>query len=88
MSFFENSTPQEEAAMQAHFTYLKQASAMGVVLLAGPCLDETFGIVIFQAQDETTARGFMQSDPAVKSNVMLSELHPMKVSMMSPVVRK
>ena len=86
--FFENPTPEEEAAMEAHFAYLKQASETGVVLLAGPCLDETFGIVILQAQDETTARDFMLNDPSVKSDVMQAELHPLKVSMMSSGVRK
>jgi uncharacterized protein YciI len=79
--FFENPTSLEEAMMDAHFEYLKRATAEGVVLLAGPCLDETFGVVVFIAENEKVARDFMLNDPSVKSNVMMAELHPMRVSL-------
>ena len=80
--FFENPTPQEEAAMDEHYEYLKKATAEGTVLLAGPCLDETFGVVVLSAESEAAARAFMLNDPSVKSNVMMAELHPMKISLM------
>jgi uncharacterized protein YciI len=86
--FFESPTAQEDAVMEAHFAYLKQASTDGVVLLAGPCLDETFGVVVLAAENETTAREFMLNDPSVKSNVMMAELHPMRVSLMNYLKRK
>jgi uncharacterized protein YciI len=78
--FFESPTAQEEAAMEAHFEYLKHAATRGAVLLAGPCLDETFGVVVIRAENEQAARVFMMNDPSVKGNVMMAELHPMKVS--------
>ena len=68
--------------MEAHFEYLKQATSQGIVLLAGPCLDQTFGMVVFSAESEAAARAFMLDDPSVKSNVMMAELHPLKVSLM------
>jgi len=80
--FFESPTPLEEAAMNAHFEYLKKATAGGVVLLAGPCLDETFGIVVFKAENEDSARAFMMNDPSVENNVMMAELHPLRISLM------
>ena len=80
--FFDNPTPQEEAAMEAHFEYLKKAIADGMVLLAGPCLDETFGVVVFHADNDESARAFMFNDPSVLSNVMMAELHPMRISVM------
>ncbi len=80
--FFEQPTAAEEAAMQAHFEYLKQAAAAGTVLLAGPCLDETFGLVVFQAADDEIARAFMYHDPSVQANVMMAELHPFHLSLM------
>ena len=80
--FFERPTPLEEEVMEAHFQYLKQAVKEGAVLLAGPCLDETFGVVVLTAESEDEARDFMLRDPAVKSNVMMAELHPMKISLM------
>src|SRR4030067_2846581 len=67
--FFENPTPQEEAGVQAHFEYLKKATAKGVVLLAGPCLDETFGVVVFKAESDESARAFMLNDPSGGKNV-------------------
>jgi uncharacterized protein YciI len=86
--FFDSPTPQEETVMEAHFEYLKQATAEGVVLLAGPCLDETFGVVVIRAENDGAARVFMLNDPSVSSNVMMAELHPMKVSLMSSFIRK
>ena len=80
--FFESPTPLEEQAMDAHFEYLKQATSNGMVVLAGPCLDETFGVVIFRSASDEVARQFMLSDPSVKSNVMVAELHPMKISLL------
>lgn len=80
--FFESPTPLEEEVMEAHFQYLKQAVKDGIVLLAGPCLDETFGVVVLTAESEGEARDFMLHDPSVVSNVMMAELHPMKISLM------
>jgi uncharacterized protein YciI len=80
--FFENPTSLEDAVMDEHFEYLKLATEQGVVLLAGPCLDETFGVVVLTAESETAARAFMLNDPSVKNNVMMAELHPMKVSLL------
>ncbi len=79
--FFEQSTPQEDGIMEAHFQYLKHATETGTVVLAGPCLDDTFGIVVFNAGEEASAQEFMFNDPAVKENVMMAELHPMRISL-------
>ena len=84
--FFDNPTPQEDAVMEAHFEYLKQATQEGLVLMAGPCLDETFGVVVITAENDQAARTFMLNDPAVKSNVMMAEIHPMKISLMSSYI--
>ncbi len=80
--FFDKPTRAEEQAIDAHYEYLKQAVESGRVLLAGPCLDETFGVVILRAEGDDAARKFMFNDPAVSSNVMVAELHPMKISLM------
>jgi uncharacterized protein len=79
--FFEKPTAEENDVMDAHFQYLKAATESGTVLLAGPCLDDTFGVIIFKAENDDAARAFMFNDPSVKNNVMMSELHPMRVSL-------
>ncbi len=78
--FFAAPTPEENAIMEEHFQYLKQAAEDGIVLLAGPCTDETFGLVVFRAASEHLAHLFMFSDPSVKKNVMVAELHPFRLS--------
>lgn len=79
--FFEAPTPEEAAIMDEHFAYLQQAAANGALLLAGPCLDDSFGLVVFRAEDDQAANAFMYGDPSVKKNVMAAELHPLRVSL-------
>lgn len=77
-------TDRERGLVGAHFQYLKAATEAGQVLLAGRTnepLDKTFGLVIFEADDEAAARRFMESDPAVKAGVMLATLHPYAVAL-------
>ncbi len=81
-AFFDHPTPFEDQVMEAHYEYLKQAVQRGAVLLAGPCLDETFGVVVIRAESEEAARDFMLNDPSVSSNIMMAELHPFKISLM------
>jgi uncharacterized protein YciI len=80
--FFDNPTEHEETAMQEHFEYLKEGVKSGQVILAGPCLDNTFGLVVLQVGDEIEANAFMMSDPSIKKNVMMAELHPFKISLL------
>jgi uncharacterized protein YciI len=81
--FFENPTEVENIAMEEHYQYLKAAVQVGVTVLAGPCLDQTFGLVVFQAQDEASARDFMMKDPSIQKNIMMAELHPFKISLLA-----
>lgn len=84
-SFFDSPTLLENQVMEAHYAYLQKGMAMGMVLLAGPCLDETFEVVVIRAEDDESAKKFMFKDPSVSSNVMVAELHPMKIALMNPV---
>lgn len=77
---FDDPTAEEEAIMDEHFEYLKKGAEGGSVLLAGPCTDDTFGLVIFRAENEQAANAFMFADPSVKKNVMVAELHPLRIS--------
>ena len=80
--FFDSPTAEEEAVQEEHFQYLKQAAENGIVLLAGPCLDDTFGLVVFHAENDAAAQAFMFTDPSVKKNVMVAELHPLRISLL------
>ena len=76
-------TPEESAAMSAHWEYLEAKHAAGELILAGPCTDTAFGIVIFLAASEAEARAFMENDPSVQAEVMGAELHPFRVSLIA-----
>ena len=80
-------TEDESAAIDRHFVHLQQTCSAGTVRLAGPAPDGAFGIVIFEAEDETAARSFMADDPAVCAGVMTAELHPFRVSLEHPPCR-
>jgi uncharacterized protein YciI len=84
VGFFEQPTKEETAVMEEHFQYLKHAAETSRIILAGPCLDDTFGIIVFRADDDAAAHAFMFNDPSVKKNVMMAELHPMRISLQSP----
>jgi uncharacterized protein len=77
-------TKDDEAALTRHFTRFKRAIETGELILAGRTPepgDKTFGIAIFEAADETAARKFMESDPAVVAGLMTAELHPFAVAL-------
>jgi uncharacterized protein YciI len=77
-------TEQDKAAVNQHFNRFKEAVQSGRLILAGRTrepADKTFGIAIFEASDEATARKFMEEDPAVVGGVMTAELHPFAVAL-------
>ncbi|MBI3304270.1 MAG: hypothetical protein HYZ72_19570 [Deltaproteobacteria bacterium] len=79
-------TSEEAAVVSQHFAYLKGLTEQGVVVLAGRTLntdESTFGIVIFNASSEESARSIMNNDPAVKNGVMRAELYPYRIAVMA-----
>ena len=79
-----NWTKEDEMALSRHFTRFKHAIETGELILAGRTSepgDKTFGIAIFESNDETAARKFMESDPAVVAGLMTAELHPFSVAL-------
>ena len=72
-------TQADNDAVSRHFARLAAATKAGQVIFAGKTtepLDTTFGLVVFEAENETVARQFMESDPAVVAGVMSATLHP------------
>lgn len=80
------STAAEDEIVGQHFHYLQGLTEAGVVLLAGRTLNtdpSSFGIIIFQAEDETAAFQIVQNDPAVAQQVMRAELFPYRVALLN-----
>ena len=87
----EGSTDQEAAAVLAHVEYLMRQTEAGRVLLSGRTQtadEETFGIVILQAESEKEARAFMKADPAVVGGAMTAKLYPYAIATVSEKILK
>jgi uncharacterized protein YciI len=77
-------TQEDKMALNRHFARFQHAIKTGELILAGRTRepgDKTFGIAIFEANDEAAARKFMESDPAVVAGLMTAELHPFSVAL-------
>ncbi|MDR7186277.1 MULTISPECIES: YciI family protein [Microbacterium] len=77
-----DATPDEQRIVGEHFAYLVALRDRGVLVLAGRTQESegTFGITIFEADDEATARGIMNADPAVAAGVFVASLHPYRIA--------
>lgn len=76
-------TKEDSEVLSRHLARFKEAAAKGQLILAGRTLTpgaQTFGVAIFEAEDEAAARAFMEGDPAVAGGLMTAELHPFRVA--------
>ena len=79
--FIDSITTEEAETMEHHFAYLQGLQAENRLILAGPCLDGAFGVVILRAPSEEGARVLMANDPAVRAGIMQPELHRFRISL-------
>lgn len=77
----DDASPEEESRLSEHAEYLQRALEEGKLILAGPCVDGEFGVVVFRAASEEAAEAFMLSDPAIRHGLMTAELHAYRVSL-------
>jgi len=78
-------TKQDNDAVAKHFARLQEATKQGKVILAGRTdepLDKTFGLVLFEAENDEAARQFMETDPTIIAGVMSATLHPYSVALL------
>lgn len=81
----EGPTIEEAKTVTNHFAYLEDLTEKGVMILVGRTQnndENTFGIAIFEAEDEPAAQSIMENDPAVRGGVMQATLYPYKVALM------
>ncbi len=84
----EGPTIDEEQALDAHFRYLQEQLTAGRVVLFGRTQTthaDTFGVVIFEADDDDQAQAFMRADPALAEGCMEGEVFPYLIAGMRPM---
>ncbi len=79
-------TKDEEAIMYEHFLYLKELTAKGNVIAAGP-VEERYGLIILKVESEADARAIMDKEPSVVKGVHDYKLSPMALALLADYVR-
>jgi uncharacterized protein YciI len=82
-TFLDDQTEEESAIISTHFQYLQQLQNEGVLVMAGRCVDATFGIAIIYANSDAEAEQILENDPAIKTKVFTGELHPFRIALRS-----
>jgi uncharacterized protein len=62
-SYCENVLEKRTPYRQAHLDGLKEQKERGILLTIGPTADVTKVFAIYEAEDEGTVRGLIESDP-------------------------
>ena len=78
-------TDRENEIIESHFAYLSDLKEKGVVKLAGRTTNTdaaSFGVMIFEAEDEDAAREIMANDPAIKGRVLAAQFFPFRIALM------
>lgn len=81
-------TAAEKEVVGDHFQHLKLLCDMGTVILSGRTTTEdehVFGLCVLRAPNERAAREIMAGDPAVEKGVMMAELFPFRLAMLTGV---
>ncbi|MDZ4722594.1 MAG: YciI family protein [candidate division Zixibacteria bacterium] len=82
-NFLETMTKEEQTKVSEHFLRLKGLHAEGKIILAGPCDDAAFGLIVVETETEAEAREIAHGDPAVQAGVfVLKEIHPFTVALL------
>src|SRR5580700_10830711 len=65
--------PAGEQALRNHGQYLQEQMTKGALQLAGPFLDDSGGLILYNARDEAEVRAIAEHDPGVASGILVVE---------------
>jgi uncharacterized protein YciI len=65
--------PAGEQALRNHGRYLQEQMTKGTLQLAGPFLDDSGGLILYNARDEAEARAIAERDPGVVDGILAVE---------------
>ena len=79
-TFAEDMTKEERDIMKQHAAYWKDKADRGIAIVYGPVFDPkgAYGLGIIEVDNEDQARTYAADDPAVRSGLNKTEIHPMR----------
>lgn len=70
-----------EQPLLEHGRYLNRQMLKGALQLAGPFLDDSGGLIVFNARDEAEVRAITERDPGVVAQILeVESIHPFHIS--------
>jgi uncharacterized protein YciI len=73
--------PVAEQALGNHGRYLQEQMTKGALQLAGPFLDDSGGLILYNARDQAEARAIAEHDPGVVAGILAVEsIRPFSVA--------
>jgi len=73
--------PSGQQALANHGRYLHELMTKGVLQLAGPFLDDSGGLIVYNAKDEAEARAIEELDPGVMAGILaIDSIRPFYVA--------
>jgi uncharacterized protein YciI len=88
--YMETDSPEHQALMRRHLSYIRQMIEQKTYVFAGPLLDggDKQGLAIVAAASVEDAKRVAESDPAIAAGHMAIELHPAMLPSLAGVVVK
>jgi uncharacterized protein YciI len=82
-NFAATMTEPEQEVWGRHWHRLKRLYAAGRIVIVAPTLGPiNTGLCIFEAEDEASARAFMEEDPTIAEGFARGELRPVRISLL------
>lgn len=73
--------PAAEQPLSHHGRYLNEQMSKGVLLMAGPFLDDSGGLILYRGRDEAEVRAIAEHDPGVIDQILAVEsIRPFRVA--------
>lgn len=74
-------TPEEQLLMQEHARYTPESFDAGKILIYGPVVAPTgaFGMAVFEVEDVSEVRQFLENDPSVRGGLNTFDIQPMRL---------
>lgn len=84
LAMFDNPTQDEQEILTEHDAYIQQLMTSDTGVFVGEVSEKNsqyFGIVIFQAEGDDTAKSILHNDPVVSARIMRGCLYPFRISL-------